>query len=93
MQMSLKLRVSVHLSTIPLLLHGPPMLLDKTNFDLVLYNHANFYQLEETSSYWSVKQILIFLCFSLVNMRHTFGITVYNHKVNNIENTVRAVPS
>ena len=36
--------------------HGPQnlMLADKTNFGLVLYNHANFYQFEETSSYWSV---------------------------------------
>ena len=24
-------------------LHGPPMLVVKTNFGLVLYNHANFY--------------------------------------------------
>ena len=32
-------------------LHGLPMLVDKTNFDLVLYNHTNFYQFEETSSY------------------------------------------
>ena len=32
-------------------LHGPPMLVDKTNFGLVLYNHANFYRFEETSSY------------------------------------------
>ena len=36
-------------------LHSPPMLADKTNFGLVLYNHANFYWFEETSSYWSVK--------------------------------------
>ena len=61
-----------------LTLHGPPMLVDKTNFDLVLYNHANFYRFEETSSYWSAKQISVFLCFSLVNQRHTSGITVYN---------------
>ena len=26
------------------------MLLDKTNFGLELYNHANFYQFEETST-------------------------------------------
>ena len=26
------------------ILHGPPMLVDKTNFGLVFYNHANFYQ-------------------------------------------------
>ena len=31
------------------LLHGPPMMADKTNFGLVLYNHANFYRFEETS--------------------------------------------
>ena len=66
------------------------MLVDKTNFGLVLYNHANFYRFEETSSYWSVKRILVFLCFSLVNQRHTSGITVYNRIVINIENTVQA---
>ena len=48
-------------------LHGPPMLVDKTNFGLVLYNHADFNRFEETSSYWSVKQISVFHCFSLVN--------------------------
>ena len=26
------------------------MLVDKTNFGLVLYNHANFYRFEETSN-------------------------------------------
>ena len=31
------------------------MLVDKTNFGLVLYNQANFYQFEETSSHWSVE--------------------------------------
>ena len=31
-------------------LHGRPMLVDNTNFGLVLYNHANFYRFEETSS-------------------------------------------
>ena len=41
-------------------LHGPPMLVDKTNFDVVLYNPTNFYQSEETSSYWSVKRISVF---------------------------------
>ena len=41
-------------------LHGPPMLVDTTNFGLVFYNHANFYRFEETSSYWSVKQISVF---------------------------------
>ena len=30
------------------------MLVDKTNFGLVIYNHANFYQFEKTCSYWSV---------------------------------------
>ena len=54
------------------------MSVDKTDFGLVLYNHANFNRLEETSSYWSVKQISVFLCFSLVNQRHTSCITVYN---------------
>ena len=71
----------VHLYTI--LLHGLPMLVAKTNFGLVLYNHANFYWFEETSSYWSVKQISVFLGFALVNQRHTSGITVYNHTVTN----------
>ena len=66
-------------------LHGPPMLVDKTKFGLVIYNHAKFYRFEETSSYWSVKRISVFLCFSLVNKRHTSGITVYNHTVTNIE--------
>ena len=57
------------------------MLVDKTKFGLALYNHANFYQFEETSSYWSVKRISVFLCFSLVNQRHTSGITTYNRTV------------
>ena len=43
------------------------MLVDKTNFGLVLYNHANFYRFEKTSRYRSVKRISVFLCFSLVN--------------------------
>ena len=46
-------------------LHGPPMLVDKTNFGLVLYKHANFYRFAETSSYWLVKRISVFLCFSM----------------------------
>ena len=29
------------------ILHGPPMLVDKTNFGLVFYNHANFYRFLE----------------------------------------------
>ena len=74
-------------------LHGPPKLVDKTNFGLVIDNHANFYRFEETSSYWSVKRISVFLCFSSVNQRHTSCITVYNRTVTNIENTVRAVHS
>ena len=74
-------------------LHGPPMLVDKTNFGLVFHNHANFYLIEKTSSYWSVKRISVFLCFSLVSQRHTCSITVYNRTATNIENTVRAVHS
>ena len=35
-------------------LHGPLILVDITNFGLVIYNHANFYQFKETSS-WSVE--------------------------------------
>ena len=66
-------------------LHGPRMFVDKTNFGLKIYNHANFYRFEKTSSYWSVKRISVFLCFSLVNQRHTSGITVYNRTVTNIE--------
>ena len=49
------------------ILHGLPMLVDKTNFGLVLYNHSNFYWFQETSSYWPVKSISVFLCFPLVN--------------------------
>ena len=43
------------------------MLADKTNIGLVLYNHTDFYRFEKTSSYWSVKRISVFLCFSLVS--------------------------
>ena len=64
-----------------------------TNFGLVLYKHVNFYQFEETSSYWSVERISVFVGFSLVNQRHTSVITVYNRTVTNIENSVRAVHS
>ena len=67
------------------------MLVDKTNFGLVLYNQANFYRFEETSSYCLVKRTPVNLCFSLVNQRHTSGTTVYNRTVTNIEHTVRAV--
>ena len=69
------------------------MLVDKTVFGSVCYNHANFNRFEETSSYWSVKRISGFLFFSLVNQRHTSGITVYNRTVTDIGNTVRAVHS
>ena len=55
------------------------MLVDMTNFGLVLYDHANIYRFEETSSYWLV---------ALVKQRHTSGITVYNRTV-----TGRAVHS
>ena len=44
-------------------LHGPPMLVDKNNFGLVLYNHPNLYRFEESSSCWSVKGISVFLNF------------------------------
>ena len=57
----------------------------------MLYNHANFYRFEETSSYWPVKCISIFLCFSLVNKPHTSGITVYNRIVTNIENKKKKI--
>ena len=69
------------------------MLDDKTNFGVVLYNPTNFYRFEETSSYWSVKRISVFLCFSLVNECHTSAITVYNRRVTNIENTAKAMHS
>ena len=62
------------------------MSVDKTDFGLVLFDHANFYRFEETSSYWSVKRISVFVCFSLVNQWHTSYITVYNRTVTNIEN-------
>ena len=39
------------------------MLVEKTNFGLVLYNHANCNQFEETSSYWSVEGISVFSAF------------------------------
>ena len=45
-----------------ILMHGPPMLVDKTIFGLVIYNHTNFYQFEETSSYWS-KEYQFFSAF------------------------------
>ena len=44
-------------------LYGPPMLVDKTNFGLVIYNHASFYRFDEPSSYWSVKRISLFSAF------------------------------
>ena len=69
------------------------MLVDKTNFGLAIYNHANFYQFEERASYWSVKRISDFLCFSLVNQPYTSGITVYNRTVTNVGNTGRTVHS
>ena len=62
------------------------MLVDKTNFGSVIYNHANFYRFEETSSYWLVERISTFLCFSLVNQGHTSDIKVYKRTVTNIEN-------
>ena len=65
-------------------LHGLLMLVDIM---------PTFIGLKKTSSYWSVKRISAFLCFSLVNQRHTSGITVYIQTVTNIENTARAVHS
>ena len=75
------------------LLHDPPMLVGKTSFGLGIYNHTNFYRFVETSSYWSVKRISLFLCFSLVNQRHISGIAANNRTVTDIETTVRAVHS
>ena len=82
----------IGLSGIPIIAR-PPILVDKTNFGLVLYNPASFYRFGESSSYWSVKRRSVFLCFSLVNQQHTSDITVHNRTVTNIENTVRAVHS
>ena len=65
------------------------MLADKANFGSVLYNHAYFYRIEETSMYWLVERISVFLRFSLVNQQHTFAFTVYNRTVTNIENLCR----
>ena len=58
-----------HIRTTNNKLHGPPMLVGETNFGLAL---------DETSSYWSVKRISGFLCFSLANhaathLRHHSG--------------------
>ena len=61
------------------------MLVNKTNFGSVIYNHANLYRFEETSSYWLVERISVFLYFSLVNHRHNFGIIVYLRTVTNIK--------
>ena len=46
-------------------LHGPPMLVDKTNFNfgLVICNHANFYRFVEPATYWLVKRISVFSAF------------------------------
>ena len=73
------------------LLHGPPMLVEKTNFGLVLYNYANFYPFEETSSYWLVKEYQFFSAFHWATS--DTSITVYNRTVTTIENTVQAVHS
>ena len=48
-------RVKEERNNLHTVLHGPPILVDKTNFGLVTYNHSNFYPFEETSSYRSVK--------------------------------------
>ena len=53
------------------------MLVDKNNFGLVIYYHANFYRFDEISSYWALKRMSFFLFLSLVNRQHTSGITVY----------------
>ena len=47
-------------------LHGPPMLGNKNKFGLVLYDHVKFYRFKRKS---------VFLCFSLVSQRHSYGIT------------------
>ena len=69
------------------LLHGPPMLADKTNFGLVLYNHANFYRFEELSGYWSVNKYQFFSAFhwSTSNTPPASQCTIQIQKVNHHE--------
>ena len=65
-------------------LHGPPLLVDKTNFGLVLYNHANFFiGLRNHLVIGQLKEYQFFSAFHWPT-----GITVYNRTVT--ENTVRA---
>ena len=49
------------------------MLVDKTKFGLVPYNHGNFYKFEETSSYWSFNEYqfsLLFIGQLATHLRH-----------------------
>ena len=62
-------------------LHGPPMSVDKTDFGLVRYNHANFYRFEVTFSYWSVKRISVFVCFSPVRITQSVGHLTHKSEV------------
>ena len=48
---------------VSLKLHGLQILIDKTNFGLLIYNHANFYWCDKPSIYWSVKGISVFSAF------------------------------
>ena len=73
------------------LFRGPPMLVDKITSGLMLFNPTNFYQFEEISSYWLVRQISVFSLFFIG--QPAIHITVYNRTLTNIENTTRAVHS
>ena len=44
-------------------LHGPPMLVHKTNFGLEIYNHANFYQFEKHLVIGQLNEYQIFSAF------------------------------
>ena len=52
---------------------GPPIVVDKTFFGLMLYNHANFYQFSGTSRYWSVKSSSVFSLPFIGQQGHTSG--------------------
>ena len=58
------------------------MLVDKTKFGSVLYNHANFYRFDQ------LHDDQFFSAF-----HWSSAITVYNRTVTNIENNMRAVHS
>ena len=53
-------------TTFLFILHGPQMLVDKTNFCLVLYDQANF-----VGRYWSVKQNISFISVLFISQPAT----------------------